>query len=400
MSELWLTVYGSQPSPLEDQAFLLNQFRDQYRASVRVTRFTFEEAWSKLLEHAMAGTGPHISEIGSVWASTLHSTGALRTFSPAEITSLGGARTFLPSDWYLPQAGEKEAWGIPTEVYIYLVLYRKDRLASAGINEATAFSSPQAMINTVQRLKAAGVPSPLLLPSGKSFPARPHLVSSWIWGAGGDYISPNGRSICFTEPKAIQGMADFFSLYRLQDPADYGLDGNECLDRFANGKATIVIAGAPAQQLIDQVHNPEVMANVGAAPLPGTPWLGGSCLIIWKTACKDPALERAALDLTRFMTTPAVQLKLAAAKCIIPARVDTLSQYTYLIPAFRSAVEQSARTGRSYPRINLWVSTLKFLRATFDSITADVIRKPDERVEEILKRHLHPLAQRLNLMIT
>ncbi len=395
MSELFLTVYGDHPHPLGDPAFLLNQFP----TPVRVSWMQFEQAWPKLLDYALNGNGPHISLIGSVWTSTLRSMNVLRPFSTQEINSLGGASAFFPSGWNVFQPGENEIWGIPFELFTYLVLYRKDRLAQAGVNEASAFSSPQAMVETVQRLKSAGVPSPLVLPSGKPFPARPHLLASWIWGAGGNFIDPSGRSVCFTEPKAIRAMADFFSLYRLQTPADCGLDVRECLDRFASGSASIVIAGITGQQVVEQVHHAEVLANIGVAPLPGVPWVGGSEMVIWKEARMNPETERAALELTRFLTTPAAQEKIAAAQHTIPARAESLAQHAYSIPAYRTAVEKTVRTGRSYPRVNQWVSTLRLLRSAFDMITAEVIKKPDDDVAEILQRQLNPLVNRVNLML-
>lgn len=401
MIDLWLTVYGDQPSPLQDPAFLLNQFQEQKRVAVRVSHMPFEEAWPKLLHFALYGGGPHISVIGSIWTSTLRSMNVLRPFSQAEVNSLGGPGAFFPAAWDSEsQAEENETWSVPFNVYTYLLLYRKDRLAKAGIDEASAFSSSQALMETVRRLKAAGVASPLVLPSGPPFPARPHLLSSWIWGAGGNFIGSDGRSVCFNEAKAIRGMTDFFNLYRLQDPADFGLSAPETLARFATGQAAMVIAGAPSQQIIEQYSMPEVLENIGVAALPGVPWIGGANLVIWKEARMNPEQERAALDLARFLTTPAAQVKLAAAQYSIPARVEALAQYDFAIPAFRAAVEQSVRTGQSYPRVKLWVRIMSDLRSALDSITGEVLEKTDEDVQEILQRRLKPLASRLNLMLS
>lgn len=399
MIDLWLTVYGNQPSPLEDPEFLLNEFQAQRSAAVRVSRMPFEEAWPKLLNFALYGGGPHVSLIGSVWTSTLRSMNVLRPFSPAEVNSLGGASAYFPSAWEAPQPGESETWSIPSNIFTYLLLYRRDRLAKARIDERTAFATAQATAETVRRLKAARAPSPLLLPSGKPFPARPHLLASWIWGAGGAYISADGSRALFTEPEAIRGMADFFQLYRLQAAKDCGLSASQTVARFASGEATAVIAGATSQQVILQHNRPEVLENIGVAPLPGVPWIGGSNLVIWKEAQLIPEQERAALDLVRFLTTPAAQIKQTQALYSIPSRVDALTQHNFAIPAFRAAVEQSVRTGRAHPRVKLWVRILSELRFAFDAAAGEVIEHPEEAVEDILLRRLKPLANRLNLML-
>lgn len=300
MINLWLSVFGNQPSPLHDPTFLLNEFQFQRNVTVRVSQMVFDEAWTKMLHYALYGGGPHISLIGSIWASTLKPMNTLRPFSGAEIYNLGGAKAFFSPAWDYAMAGENEAWSIPFEVFTYLVIYRKDLLAQSGIPETGAFSTPQAMIDTVRRLKAAGIASPLVLPSGQPFSARPHILASWIWGAGGEFISQDGTIPLFTEAEAIRGMTDFFRLYRLQSPADYGLNTTENAGLFANGQAAVTIGGPTMQQTILQANLPEVMENVGVVPLPGVPWIGGSNLVLWKEVCMNLEQERAALELVKF----------------------------------------------------------------------------------------------------
>ncbi len=400
MVDLWLTVYGGQPSPLQDPAFLLNEFEQQRRVKVRVSHMPFEEAWPKLLDFALHGGGPHISLIGAIWTSTLQSMDVLRPFSLAEINSLGGASAFFPPAWDNALASEEEAWSIPFNVFTYLVLYRKDLLAKAGVAEAGAFSTAQAFTDTVRRLKDAGIASPLVLPSGKPFPARPHLLASWIWGAGGQFISADGRSPLFTEPDAVRGMANFFDLYRLQSPADCGLSAQETVNRFASGQAAVIIAGAGSQQAIRQAQRLEVLENTGAAPLPGVPWIGGANLVLWKEVRLNLEQERAALELAKFLITPRVQVKLATAQTTIPARVEALGQLAFTIPVFRAAVEQSVRTGRSYPPVKLWVRIMNELRGALDQVTAQVLEDREEDISQILTQRLKPLANRLRLMLS
>lgn len=401
MIDLWLTVYGNQPSPLEDPAFLLNEFQAQRNVKVRVERMSFEEAWPKLLNFALHGGGPHISLVGAIWTSTLQSMNVLRPFSATEIYNLGGAKAFFPAAWDNAIAsGETEAWSIPYNVFTYLVLYRKDLLAKAGVREAGAFSSAGAFIETVRRLKEAGVASPLLLPSGQPFQARPHLLASWIWGAGGNFIDKEGRKPMFTEAEAIRGMKDFFSLYRLMSPADRDLSATETVSRFANGQAAVTIAGATSQETLLRANRPEVPENTGVAPLPGVPWIGGSNMIIWKEVRMNLEQERSALELAKLLTTPRAQVKLAAAMYSVPARIEALSQLNFAVEAFRAAVEQSVRYGRSYPTVKLWVRIMNELRNVFDITTADVLNNPGEEIEQILQRRLTPIANRLKLMLS
>ncbi len=400
MIDLWLTVYGNQFSSLEGSSPLLDEFHASHNVKVRVSRMVFEEAWPKLLEYALHGGGPHISLIGAIWTSTMTSMNVLRPFSPSEIHSLGGEKAFFPAVWENAVTTDDQVWSIPFNMFTYLVLYRKDLLAQAGIDEASAFSDAQAMTETVQRLKAAGIASPLILPSGEAFRARTHLLASWIWGQGGRFISSDEHTTCFTEPEAIRGMAKFFNLYRQMNPDDYGLTIQESLERFASGKTAITIAGANSQEIVKKTNQPVVLENIGAASIPGVPWFGGSNLVIWKEVRLNPELERAALDLTRFLTSSEAQIQMANAQYSLPSRVGALSKIDYAVPAYCAAVEESVRKGQSYPPVRLWVRIMNDLRNVFDAITADVIEKPDEEIEQILHHRLKPLSNRLNLMLS
>jgi ABC-type glycerol-3-phosphate transport system substrate-binding protein len=400
MIELWLTVYGDQSSPLEDSSFLLDEFQKKYSVKVRVSRMAFEEAWPKLLEFALHGGGPHVSLIGGIWTSTMASMNVLRPFSAKEIGSLGGENAFYPAVWRNAITSDDGVWSIPFYMFTYLVLYRKDYLAQAGIDEANAFSNAQAMEDTVRRLKAAGIASPLILPSGQSFRARTHLLASWIWAHGGHFISHDERNARFTDPEAIHGMVEFFNLYRHMNPINYGLSAPQSLEQFATGKTAITFAGANSQEIIINFNRHEVLENIGAAPVPGVPWFGGSNLVIWKEVRMHPVQEKAAIDLIRFLTAPEAQIKLANAQFSLPSRVGALPEIKYAIPAYRAAVEESVRRGQSYPPVGLWVRILNEMTNVFDIVTADVIEKHDEDIEQILLRRLKPLANRLNLMMS
>jgi ABC-type glycerol-3-phosphate transport system substrate-binding protein len=400
MTELWLTVYGGLASLLEEPSFLLDEFQKKSRVNVRVSHMAFEDAWPKLLEFALHGGGPQVSLIGGIWTSTITSMNVLRPFSAKEISSLGGESVFYPAVWKNAVTTGAGVWSIPFYMFTYLVLYRKDYLAQAGIDETSAFSNALAMEDTVKRLKAAGIPSPLILPSGQSFRARTHLLASWIWAHGGRFISEDEAHACFADPEAIRGMVEFFNLYRYMNPKDYGLSAPQSLEQFATGKTAITFAGANSQESIVNINQPEVMENIGVAPVPGVPWFGGSNLVIWKEVRMNPELERAAIDLIRFLTEPAAQIKLANAQYSLPSRVEALPEINYGIPVYRAAVEESVRRGQSYPPVRLWVRIMNDLTNVFDLITADVIEHPDEDIEQILLRRLKPLANRLNLMMS
>jgi ABC-type glycerol-3-phosphate transport system substrate-binding protein len=113
-----------------------------------------------------------------------------------------------------------------------------------------------------------------------------------------------------------------------------------------------------------------------------------------------PDLNRAALALIKFLTSPAAQVKYAAASNAIPARSTALSQLAVEPVSLHETFAQVLRTGRSYKPVLIWVRMLNDLRRAFDAITAEVLTNLDRDVDVALTQHLTPLAQRYNLMLS
>ena len=401
MTEIKFSIFGNQTSPLEDPAFLLNDFMQQAKCSVKVDRLSWEEAWPKILGYGLYGGGPHISQIGSIWTSTLVSMNVLRPFSANEIAPLGGVEAFFRSTWQdAALTDNTSAWAIPFYGFTYLVLYRRDLLRRAGVDEKTAFSTAANMRETLEKLKSAGIPSPFVLPSGSPYRSRIHILASWIWGAGGDFINPEGRHVLFAEPEALNGMEEFFELYRYLDDIDHNLTYEKCGIAFATGDAAATIIGSSARTVLKEWHTREVVDNLGVAVVPGVPWVGGANLVIWKETRMHPESEQAALALLKFLSTSASQTKLAQASSLVPSRVDAMEQLDYHYVPLKSAINQSLLKGRSYHPVPLWVRIMSELRKTFDSITTEVVSFPERKVREILDSHLTPLAERFNLMLS
>ncbi len=401
VTTLKFSIYGDQPSPLENPDFLLREFQIQQRVTVQVERMTWEEAWPKLLNFALRGGGPHFSQIGSIWTSTLVSMNALRPFSPQEIVNLGGRESFPDPAWQSVMLFDRpDVWGVPFTAFTYVVAYRRDLLQRAGVDERAAFASPEAMFETLQKLQTIGMSAPFVLPSGEPYRARVHLAASWIWGAGGDFVSEDGQHMLIDRPEARAGLKHFFNLYRYLSPQDYRLTYNQCLQSFAQGRAAVTLASSAALASIRSANVSQVLDNLGVATMPGVPWIGGSNLVVWREAQMYPDLERAALALGKYLTSPDAQRKYAAASNAIPARSAALSQLAVEPTSLREILAQVLSAGRSYKPVLIWVRMLNDLSRTFDAITAAVLADPDLDIDHALTQHLTPLAQRYDLMLS
>jgi len=382
---------------------LLDKFQEQ-RPNIKINllSMSWENAWPNLLAHALYGKGADVSHIGSTWGSSLVAMNALREFQPQEIEALGGPQAFVPSAWESTGVvGIEGIWSLPWSSFTFLIMYRRDLLEMSGVDEATAFTSPAGFKQTVEKLKQAGMTSPLLLPSGAPFLDRIHIAASWMWSAGGQYISLDGKQACLNMPDTYNGLLSFFELYRLISPEDKNLDYNACLQRFQQGKAAIVIADCSyPYTLVHSEHAPQVVENLGVHSLPGIPVVSGDNLVIWRNVQQDSAREKAAVELAQFLVGREAQEHFCQMADQFPVRVDAMDAIQCCSPDVNNALRDTFLKGRAHKPIRLW-SRIEFqLGRALDDITADILNTTDTPVETILDTHLPQMQEHLDRMLT
>ena len=394
MVELNFSIYGDQPSVLEGK--FLDEFRATRRNKVNVTRLAWSEAWPKMLEFAIHGGGPDISHIGAIWTGSLVAMNVLRAINQREIQEFGGEDQFYASAWQNTLAsGSPKYWAVPFTTYAYSLIYRRDLLQKAGVDEEQAFASHAAMIETLNRLKAANITSPIVLPSGSPFRGRVHCAASWIWGAGGEFVDE--QEVQIDQAQARNGLAQFFELYRHLNPDDYDTGYDDCVQRVLDGQAAIAFTGVRNWSDLPQPVNE--YGNVGSAPLPGIPWVGGSNLVIWSEVQSDISLDRAALELANYLTSQPIQIEYCNAIGTMPARSGVIENIRLPIASLPRTLDVTMRTGRAYKPTVIWVRMLNELSRAFDRITAEILKQPDQDIPTLLERPIAHLANRFRLMI-
>src|SRR5262245_2502179 len=245
MIDIKFSVIADTPQDLEPLAHLLKEFEAQFQIQVQLQPMTWEEAWPNLLKFAIHGEGPDISHVGSTWTTALVGMNALRPFAPQEIMALGKSELLIAPVWQSAKpAGEALLWALPWSAYTFIILYRRDLLQQAGIDELTAFETPAAMAQTLNRLQAAGIETPWVVPSVMPYLDLVHITASWIWGAGGDFISSDGSRMLISRAEARAGLKAYFELYRYLPASVHHLDDEHCFDLFAQGEAAAIIIGA------------------------------------------------------------------------------------------------------------------------------------------------------------
>lgn len=350
---------------------------------------TYEQAWPEVMNTLLYGLGPDVSEVGSTWVRSLAAGNELVALSSFQFDNPAGMNAFICPHW---EEHQEQVFSIPFQVETRLIYYRKDRLAAAGIAEETAFSTPQALFKTIQALAGHGVKNSLLIPVADRW-FNLSLAACWVWGAGGDFISPDGKKVVFDQENTLTGLADYFSLAKYLSPDLFQIT-NPTPAFFENNFA--VTLGGPwvYSYFLEQLAgNPSLKDVIGVAPTPGHTYQGGTNLIIWRHS----RYEQQALQLIQFLTSFEFQSQWNSS--VLPARRDVLTLPAYTENPFLKIMVQSILSGRSYSDSPLWGVVEDRLSRALQQIWIDCLQDPTRVPINILRESLIPLARRINITL-
>jgi len=400
---------------------VLDEFSRQNHLHIELVQIDWENAWPDILRWSLYEHGPDISHIGSTWGASLVGMNALRPFSPDDIRVAGGEQAFLPHCWQSGLSTEKDkVWSLPWHGYTFLISYRRDLLEKAGIDEKAAFQSAQSLSETIAKLKEKISENPWVVPVSQQHPATLHYVASWVWGAGGDFITPDGRQVAFLEPVTLDAICSYHSLLRSMTPVALPLDHGDALNIFLDGKAAVGIVGSGTAYnwMLDQQMSPEMCEKVGFAPIPGTPWVGGDNIVIWKNALISSERERAAVALAQHLVSLETQRALTqgddvalptrseatgknirdrALAVTLPTRFEAFNALPMQNTPLTDSIIYSLRNGRSYRPMSTWAKIEYRFAHVFGQIGAEILAGAD--VNATVRKHLEAHARWLEIVL-
>ncbi len=371
---------------------LLDEFEAKYHIHVQLRLLSWDTAWSELVKVGLYNEGPDLSEMGSTWLGDIAAMNALHVFTSDEIALLGKASTFLPVAWQACQPmGTSGVYAIPWLVGARLIFYRRELLLRAGIDEETAFSTATQCEQTLRQLQAHGIAIPWTVPTGQTHTTLLNLAS-WVWAAGGDFVSPDGKRVLIAEPETIVGLRNYFALGRYLVPQVHRLNALQPDGWFLQHADTAATISGPWEF---QAMTPAQREQMGLALPLGVSLLGGSHLVIWKHSRK----QEAALKLIRFLTQPAMQIQYAQRVGLLPAVVEALDNELYQSDRLWRMAAQAVQTGRAAPVVRSWGLMEDRLATEFAAIWSEFLAQPALDLVTLLTRHLEPLAKRFNQIL-
>jgi multiple sugar transport system substrate-binding protein len=354
-------------------------------SSVRITVFPWDTYKDELTAIAIYGKGPDISQVGAPLVNDLVVMNALRPFTNREIAYFGGSAIFHATAWQSSRrVHEGQIWAIPWLADPRAILYWRDMLSQAGIQEQNAFNNFDHMEHTLKRLKVSGVETPWVLPIGNHLNAL-QAACTWIWGAGGDFVSVDNRIPFFHHPAAIAGLKKYFDLYEYMPKEGQPLDPVEANKLFLSRKAAATIGNLTFISNLPQ----DLRAKVGVALPPGAPLVGGSSLVIWKHVHS----EQDAVELIRYLLTKDAQVQYCQRLGYLPVRVDALLEPPYTTDPIERGFTQVLQRGRLFPLIKLGGLLEEKLGAIIGNIWVQLAAGQHIDIEATLAQELAPVVR-------
>jgi multiple sugar transport system substrate-binding protein len=399
MTTIEFSLIPDAESDFQTIVRLMADFKRSTGIDVNLKRMEWGDSWQQLISIATQGHGADISHVGSTWVSSLMTMNAVRPIPNHLISKIGSEQAFVHSTWTnVTSEEDRNVYGIPLSAYVYIVAYRKDLLEQAGLNSKTAFATPQALEESIQKLDALkAVENTWLMPIvPHPFNDLVHMAASWIWSSGGHIMDNRGKQVVFNSPAALAGLKSFLGLMRRTPATDY-LGADQCMDALISGKVAAVITDARA--LIVALQNNPNLENIGAASLMSIPWSGGGSVVVWRHTHGYPDRLEASYKLVEFLARKQTMLNLAGNSYTLPSRTDALDELFPPDHALRPVMLQLISTGRSYRPIALWHRIEHQFGVELGAVAKELMQKPELDLDTAVTRTMNSLADRLNLTL-
>jgi ABC-type glycerol-3-phosphate transport system substrate-binding protein len=270
---------------------------------------------------------------------------------------------------------------------------------AARVEPGQAFSSPEAMKAAFSLLRHS-VPYPWGVPTSRYSPSLVHNVASWVWAAGGDFISSDGKKLLINNKEARRGMQNYYDLIEFMPPECRDSSHEVVLDMFAERKIAATIGGP---WLVSYLRNagltPTMLNLVSVASPPGPPFVGGSVFIRWSHYRKLDL----AWKLIRALSEKEFNLAFSTSTEWLPSHQDLWTEEFLNQNKYNREFLKGIQNGRGLPPVRLWGMIEDRLTQGLGSIWEDLFavgaEARSEFVDSIMAKHLEPLVMRLQTIL-
>ena len=379
--------YCNEPSDVLDILKPFNADRPA-TAQVQLHLMPWDNYKQELTAMALYSQGADISQVGGPLVNDLIAMKALRPFTKGEVDSLGGTSAFSQVAWENSRRkSEGLIYAIPWTIDPRAIIYWRDMLEKAGVDESTAFTSFDQMEDTFRRLQESGVKSPWLLWMEKLSALQ--NACTWIWGAGGEI--GNDNQMLILHAKALLGLRNYFGLFRYMGKNEHQSNlSSDYVAAFTKQRAAVTIGNLSHYHFIKQSVTPAMQKRLGVAIAPGPLFVGSSSLVVWK-GTRD---ETDAVNLVQYMLSEEAQRNYCLRVGFLPARVSLYEEPPFSTEPYLRVFAQAALNGRTIANFKLGGLLEDLLANAFSRIWAKIFANPDLDLDAAIRQELEPIVLR------
>ena len=264
---------------------------------------------------------------------------------------------------YVPRAAvlgdvDGTTYGIPYVFSTPMLFYNADLFRKAGLDPArpprtwAEVATAAAAIAKVPGTAGGSYVSCLDGPSGGDW-----CLTGIVRSAGGRLLSADGKTITWADPRSVAAFSGLQKIAQAGPNALPNLSGNDAQDAFIRGDLGMLFTTAALQDAI--LKGSQGKWQAAAAPMPGfgstpaVPTNSGSALFV---LAKDPAKQRAAWELIKFLTSAQSETTITSNIGYVPLRASLIDDPAYL-KSFADAHPDFVRPNvAQLDRLEPWVS--------------------------------------------
>ncbi|HVW40124.1 MAG TPA: ABC transporter substrate-binding protein [Amycolatopsis sp.] len=199
-----------------------------------------------------------------------------------------------------------------------------------------------------------------------------------VRSAGGRLLSEDGKTVSWADPNSVKAFTGLQQIAQAGPNALPNLSGNDAQDAFLRGNLGMLLTSAALQGAI--LKSSAGKWQPAAAPMPGfgttpaVPTNSGSALFI---LTKDPAKQRAAWELIKFLTSAQSETTITQNIGYVPLRASLIDDPAYL-KSFADAHPDFVRPNvAQLDRLEPWVSfpgpNYQQIRTLLNNATQDIV---------------------------
>lgn len=411
--KLVMWVMPNSPEPQTDLEKVIAPFKKANpNIDVEVTVIDWGAAWLKITTAATSGDAPDIVQLGSTWVGAISAMGALLDLKN-NVAETGGGAAFVPAAWTTAGiAGSGQVTTIPWFVDVRALFYRTDvfrrlNLTAADLNTWDSFQA------TLEKIKAADLSldgkkiKPLGI-SGKNDWNVIHSLSPWIWGAGGNYFTPDNKQCALDSPEVNKGLMFYIDLVAK------GLVPLDCLElntsqvsgNFNNGEYAMYFDGPYQVKILTTptaqggAADSAAAKNFGVALYPKGPvgrfnFVGGSNLAIFKYSKH----KKEAWELLKHLVSNSAQVEYAKSTGFLPSKLAAFADPFFAADPNRAVFKQAVQYGKTYPCIPAWGKLEPQLTRRFGIMWDYVLKNPTGFSSEDLAKQMKKATQEVDAVL-